>query len=275
MSKLANKSEPLYGKKFRRNDGVCQTFVNLASWGLGADARRTSTELPDPFRVEVGTHPEDVPDEFDEEKWLFNILVIDIRGTKDKKGCTECICDLYNVKIEDLRNATSVGRKSLFDYKGGIFRCEKGSHCKLQKGYNKKQKRRVALKYTISWVDWNQHQVPLKFYILDVTDQVTYNGSEPIHNSLDGTILCAIKPIYGTRKEAGNEEGYAVGMSGCSPKPGYVKSKDEEVLVAEFVHQNKFSTGFMGHCYVYLAEDLPEYFQRYLAILMLSKIRVA
>ncbi|MED6157393.1 hypothetical protein PIB30_022802 [Stylosanthes scabra] len=182
MSKHANKSEPLHGKKFKRNDGVCQTFVNLASWGLEATARRTSTELPDPFRVEVGTHPEDVPDEFDKEKWLFNIFVIDTRGAKDKKGCTQCRCDLYNVRSEDLRNATSVDGKPLHDYKGGIFCCEKGSQCKLQKGYNKKQKRKVALKYTISWVDWDQHQVPLKFYILDVTDQVTYNGTEPIHN---------------------------------------------------------------------------------------------
>ncbi|MED6174450.1 hypothetical protein PIB30_069073, partial [Stylosanthes scabra] len=81
----------------------------------------------------------------------------------------------------------------------------------------------------------------------------------------DGTILCAIKPIYGTGKEAGNEEGYAVGMSGCYPKPGSVKIKDEEVLVAEFVHQNKFSTRLMGHFYVYLAKDLPEYVSKILS----------
>ncbi|KAL1329321.1 hypothetical protein AAHE18_12G032500 [Arachis hypogaea] len=308
MSQHANENQPNYGKYFKRNDGACQTFVNSISWGLGVDARRTSTELPDPFRVEVGTHPEDVPKEYDEEKWLINILVIDTRGAEDKKGCSQCRCDLLNVKSEDLRNTTGVdGTPLSSDYKGGIFCCEKKSQCKLQQGYNEKQKRKVAIKYTISWVEWDQQQVPLKFYILDVTDQVTYNGSEPIHHCAveysinpektdeghyhikktnipmkkggsliyitahvhsgivnatlygeDGRRLCEIKPIYGTGKEAGNEEGYAVGASGCYPKPDSMKIKDGENLTAEFIHENKYTTGLMGHFYVYLAEDLPK-----------------
>ncbi|XLS73944.1 hypothetical protein HN51_030809, partial [Arachis hypogaea] len=311
MSQYANKSQPAYGKYFRRNDGVCQGYVNSISWGLGGDARKTSVELPDPFRVEVGTHPENVPKEYDEEKWFINVLAIDTRGTEDKKGCSQCRCDLYNVKSKDLENTTSVDGKSLFssDYKGGIFCCEKKSQCKLQKGYKKEQKRNVTLKYTISWVEWDQHQVPLKFYILDVTDQVTYNGSKPIHNCAveysitpkktneeqyyikktnvpmekggnviyttahihsgivnatlygeDGRILCEIKAISGTGKEAGNEEGYAVGASGCYPKPSSMKIKDGEILTIEFVHENKYTTGLMGHFYVYLAEELLKSF---------------
>nr|XP_025627761.1 uncharacterized protein LOC112720885 [Arachis hypogaea] len=296
MSQHANKSQPNYGKYFKRNDGACQTFVNSISWGLGVDARRTSTELPDPFRVEVGTHPEDVPKEYDEEKWLINILVIDTRGVEDKKGCSQCRCDLLDVKSKDLTNTTGVDGTPLpSDYKGGIFCCEKKSQCKLQQGYNEKQKRKVAIKYTISWVEWDQQQVPLKFYILDVTDQVTYNGSEPIHHCAveysinpektdeghyhikktnipmtkggsliyitahvhsgivnatlygeDGRRLCEIKPIYGTGKEAGNEEGYAVGASGCYPKPGSMKIKDGENLTVEFIHENKYTTGLWG-----------------------------
>ncbi|MED6195468.1 hypothetical protein PIB30_038072 [Stylosanthes scabra] len=42
-------------------------------------------ELPDPFRVEVGMHPEDVPKEYDEKKWLFDILAIDTVVHKTKK----------------------------------------------------------------------------------------------------------------------------------------------------------------------------------------------
>ncbi|XP_072061871.1 uncharacterized protein [Arachis hypogaea] len=185
MSRQANQSQPIYGKYFRRNDGVCQGSVNSYSWGLGVDARKTSLELPDPFRIEVGTHPENVPKEYNEEKWLFNIMVIDTRGTEDKKGCTECRCDHYNVKSEDFVSKTGIdGKPMSSDYKGGIFCCEKTSQCKLQQGYNNRQQRKASLKYTVTWVDWDQYQVPIKFYILDVTDQVTYNGSEPIHNCM-------------------------------------------------------------------------------------------
>ncbi|XLS46340.1 hypothetical protein HN51_003205, partial [Arachis hypogaea] len=185
MSRQANQSQPIYGKYFRRNDGVCQGSVNSYSWGLGVDARKTSLELPDPFRIEVGTHPENVPKEYNEEKWLFDIMVIDTRGTEDKNGCTECRCDHYNVKSEDFVSKTGIDGKPMSgDYKGGIFCCEKTSQCKLQKGYNNKQPRKASLKYTVTWVDWDQYQVPIKFYILDVTDQVTYNGSEPIHNCM-------------------------------------------------------------------------------------------
>ncbi|MED6225155.1 hypothetical protein PIB30_090948 [Stylosanthes scabra] len=54
-------------------------------------------------------------------------------------------------------------------------------------------------------------------------------------------------------------------MSGCYPKLGSVKIKDEEVLVAEFVHQNKFNTGLMGHFYVYLAERVTRIFSKILS----------
>ncbi|XLU42840.1 hypothetical protein S245_037654, partial [Arachis hypogaea] len=307
MSRQANQSQPIYGKYFRRNDGVCQGSVNSYSWGLGVDARKTSLELPDPFRIEVGTHPENVPKEYNEEKWLFDIMVIDTRGTEDKKGCTECRCDHYNVKSEDFVSKTGIDGKPMSgDYKGGIFCCEKTSQCKLQKGYNNKQQRKAFLKYTITWVDWDQYQVPIKFYILDVTDQVTYNGSEPIHNCMveysitpqntdighyhikktkipmkkggnliystvhvhpgivnatlygeNGKVLCAVQPTYGTGEEPGNEKGYVVGMSGCYPKPGSIKIQDGEILTVEFIHENKYNTGLMGHFYVYLAEELP------------------
>ncbi|XP_052118693.1 uncharacterized protein LOC107470862 [Arachis duranensis] len=307
MSRQANQSQPIYGKYFRRNDGVCQGSVNSYSWGLGVDARKTSLELPDPFRIEVGTHPENVPKEYNEEKWLFDIMVIDTRGTEDKNGCIECRCDHYNVKSEDFVSKTGIDGKPMSgDYKGGIFCCEKTSQCKLQKGYNNKQQRKASLKYTVTWVDWDQYQVPIKFYILDVTDQVTYNGSESIHNCMveyfitpqntdighyhikktkipmkkggnliystvhvhpgivnatlygeNGKVLCAVQPTYGTGEEPGNEKGYVVGMSGCYPKPGSIKIQDGEILTVEFIHENKYNTGLMGHFYVYLAEELP------------------
>ena len=73
----------------------------------------------------------------------------------------------------------------------------------------------------------------------------------------NGKVLCAVQPTYGTGEEPGNEKGYVVGMSGCYPKPGSIKIQDDEILTAEFIHENKYNTGLMGHFYMYLAEELP------------------
>ncbi|KAL2321814.1 hypothetical protein Fmac_026193 [Flemingia macrophylla] len=156
---------------------------------------------------------------------------------------------------------------------GGLFCCQDNLQCKLRKDFDA-PKRKLSLRYKIRWVDWDEHQVPLKFYILDATDKVRSNGSTSIHycqaeytiprigdsDSLhvkkeniliekggyliygtshmhigvvnttlygqDGRVLCTSTPKYGTRKEAGNEKGYVVRMSGCYLKPGSINIKD-------------------------------------------------
>ncbi|XLS80620.1 hypothetical protein HN51_046453 [Arachis hypogaea] len=154
-------------------------------------------------------------------------------------------CDLYNIKSKDLRNTKSIDRNPLSsDYKGGIFYCEKKSQCKLQKEYNKKQKRKIEDSINSENTD-KGHYLIKKINI-------------PIKK--DGRILCEIKPIFGTEKEAGNEEGYAVGVSSCFPKSSSMKIKDGENLTVEFIHENKYTTGFMGHFYIYLAEHLLQSF---------------
>lgn len=69
--------------------------------------------------------------------------------------------------------------------------------------------------------------------------------------------MCTSTPIYGTGKEAGNEEGYVVGMSVCYPKLGSIKIKDGETVTMESRYKNEFLTGAMGHMYFYLADRLP------------------
>ncbi|WVZ17023.1 hypothetical protein V8G54_010005, partial [Vigna mungo] len=128
--------------------------------------------------------------------------------------------------------------------------------CKLRNGF-RGPTRKFSLRYKIRWVDWDEHQVPLKFYILDSTDRVRSNGSTPIHDCQDGRVLCTSNPKYGTGKEAGNEKGYLVGMSVCYPKPGSIKIADGEILTLESIYENKFCTGAMGHFYIYLAEQIP------------------
>jgi len=66
-------------------------------------------------------------------------------------------------------------------YKGGMFCCQDNLQCKLRNGFHGTT-RKLSLRYKIRWVDWDERQVPLKFYILDSTDRVISNGSTTIHD---------------------------------------------------------------------------------------------
>lgn len=74
----------------------------------------------------------------------------------------------------------------------------------------------------------------------------------------DGNVICASIPIYGNGNEAGNEDGYIVGMSTCYPEPGSVKITAGENLTLEsnYNSTNKH-TGVMGLFYIYIAEQAP------------------
>ncbi|XP_073220915.1 uncharacterized protein, partial [Cicer arietinum] len=239
---------------FKRNDGTCNGGILPQYWGLGSESRGTPSKLPEPFAVEVG-NPKDIPEGW-EEKWLFNIMIIDTRGTENRKSCSECRCDQFNLPHNFFNVTIGINGKPLSpDYKGGIFCCQDKFQCKLRKGFEA-PRRKLALRYKVTWVDWDQQQIPVRFYILDSTDRVTTNGSQIIHDCQDGRELCTSTPTYGTGKEAGNEEGYAVGMSVCYPKPGSIKINDGEIVTIESRYKNEFLTGAMGHMYIYLADRL-------------------
>jgi len=144
-----------------RNSGICQGNVVPQYFGLGSETRGTATDIPDPFGIEIG-NPEEIPQGF-EEKWLVNVHAIDTRGAEDKLGCTECKCDLYNVTVDEY------GRSIRSDYKGGLLCCYDYTQCKLKEGFEG-PKRSLYLRYTVKWVDWDDFIVPVKIYIIDVTD---------------------------------------------------------------------------------------------------------
>ncbi|XP_045825975.1 uncharacterized protein LOC123918078 [Trifolium pratense] len=144
-----------------RNSGLCQGNTLPQYFGLGSETRGTATDIPDPFGIEIG-NPAEIPEGF-EEKWLVNVHAIDTRGVEDKLGCTECKCDLYNVTVD------SHGRSIRPDYKGGLVCCYDHTQCKLKDGFVG-SKRSLYLKYTVEWVDWDDFIVPVKIYIIDVTD---------------------------------------------------------------------------------------------------------
>ncbi|KAJ1403141.1 Stress up-regulated Nod 19 [Sesbania bispinosa] len=172
--------DPFEGFIFKRNEGMCNSYILPHYWGLGTESRGTTSKIPDPFAVEHG-NPAYIPPGY-QEKWLLNIMGIDTRGAKDKKGCTECRCDRFNLP-KDFYNVTMGidGKPLSTNYKGGIFCCHDGLQCKLKKGA-KAPSRKLSLRYKITWVEWDEHQIPLKFYILDSTDRVRKNGTSTIHD---------------------------------------------------------------------------------------------
>ncbi|PIN01439.1 hypothetical protein CDL12_26049 [Handroanthus impetiginosus] len=143
-----------------KNSGVCDSGLSQY-FGLGSETRRTATDVPDPYGIEVG-NPVDIPAGY-EEGWVLNVHAIDTRGAEDKLGCTECRCHLYNVTIDEY------GRVLPPDYNGGLKCCYDEMRCKVKEGFEG-VKRSLYLRYTVKYVDWDSSIVPVKIYILDVTD---------------------------------------------------------------------------------------------------------
>ncbi|WVZ17047.1 hypothetical protein V8G54_010029 [Vigna mungo] len=188
MSHYIKQTHDLHnGIKYERNDGAYQGFLLLHYWGLGGESRGTSSNPPNPFVVEVG-NPTKIKHGF-KEKWLFSIMVIDTRGTHDRKE--------YTIPKNHENDSLHVKKANIPMTKGGYL----------------------------------------------------------IHDT-DGRVLCTPNPTYGIGKEAGNENGYLVGMSVCYPKPGSIKIKDGEILTIESIYENKFRTEATRHFYIYLAEQI-------------------
>jgi hypothetical protein len=157
-----------------RNIGICQEISLAQYFGLGSETRGTATDIPDPFGIEIG-NPEEIPEGF-EEKWLVNIHAIDTRGAEDKVGCIECKCDLYNVTVDEY------GKAMRPEYKGGLLCCYDYTQCKLKDGFEG-PKRNLYLRYTVKWVDWDDFVVPVKIYIIDVTDSLKLSDDSKGMNS--------------------------------------------------------------------------------------------
>ncbi|AES76963.1 stress up-regulated Nod 19 protein [Medicago truncatula] len=164
---------------YKRNDGTCNNGILPHQWSSGSETRGTSTKLPYPYAVEIGNHA-DITEGW-EEQWLLGVLVIDTRGAENKKICVQCRCDQFNLP-ENFYDVT-IGFHGKFtpEYKAGVLCCQDKFQCKMRKGFQA-PRRNLAIRYNITWVNWDQYQIPVRFYVPDVTDPVRTNGSETIHD---------------------------------------------------------------------------------------------
>ncbi|XP_057754191.1 uncharacterized protein LOC130973597 [Arachis stenosperma] len=164
--KNATKTNP--GIEIVQNSGLCQYNTLPYYFGVGSETRGVDTHIPDPYGIEAGNPPKGY-----DEKWVINVHAIDTRGVQDKIGCIECRCDLFNITKD------SDGKPLSPSYHGGLTCCPDESQCLLKKGF-KPQNRTLYLKYTVKWVTWEHYILPLRVYVLDVTDVVKNNT----HNCL-------------------------------------------------------------------------------------------
>ncbi|KAJ7957154.1 Stress up-regulated Nod 19 protein [Quillaja saponaria] len=175
----------------------------------------TVTHIPDPYGIEIGNSAE-IPAGY-EEKWWNNVHAIDNRGVEDKLGCTECRCkcNLYNVTKDEY------GQPLKPEYIGDFHCCHDGTQCRIREGFEG-PRRSLYLRYTVKWVDRDRIVVPLKIYILDVTDNMKKSsgssGKNPEH---DCQIEYQVKPCSAAGR---NDSGYThVKRTSISiPYGGYV-----------------------------------------------------
>ncbi|KAF3614991.1 putative beta-1,4-xylosyltransferase IRX10L-like [Capsicum annuum] len=144
----------------KRNSGICDGGLSQY-FGLGSETRKTITYVPDPYGIEVGNLVE-VPPGY-EERWMLNVHSIDTRGAEDRLGCTECRCDLHNVSKDEYDRVIEP------DYIGGLRCCYDETRCRVKDGFQG-SRRSLYLKYTVKYIDWDASILPVKIYILDVTD---------------------------------------------------------------------------------------------------------
>ncbi|KAK8657843.1 hypothetical protein V6N13_036062 [Hibiscus sabdariffa] len=128
-----NRSDYISG----RNSGICQDGSIEQFFGRGSETRKTATHIPDPYGIEIG-NPAEIPSGF-EEQWMLNVHAIIYKGP--------------------LRP----------DYKGGLLCCYDRTQCKVKQGFEG-LRRTLYLRYTVKWVDMDSSVLPVKVYILDITD---------------------------------------------------------------------------------------------------------
>ncbi|KAL3529035.1 hypothetical protein ACH5RR_008357 [Cinchona calisaya] len=164
------------------NDGVCHQGL-WQIFGLGSETRKTSTKVPDPYGIEFGSAAK-IPVGY-EERWLLNMHAIDTRGAEDRLGCTECRCDLYNVTVDEY------GKNLDPNYNGGFKCCYDETRCRVKEGF-RGVKRGLYLKYTVTYIEWHNSILPVRVYIVDVTDR--WKRSDGISSGHDCLIEYDVEP---------------------------------------------------------------------------------
>ncbi|KAJ9676465.1 hypothetical protein PVL29_021816 [Vitis rotundifolia] len=211
--------------------------MTLLYFGLGSEAWRTATLMPDSYGIEVG-NPDEIPDGYEEKWW----------------GCIECRCDVYNV-TKDVH-----GRPLSLNYEGGLRCCYDKTQCRVKEGFEG-ARRSLHLRYTLK-------------FIFDITDNWKKPNASTDHSAkhtcLDGcidikrtslTMPTGGHVIYGVSHQHAGGIGSA--LYGEEFLPVILNQAVSRYLTERMILESNYSstqkhTGVMGLFYILVAEPSPK-----------------
>ncbi|KAL2319942.1 hypothetical protein Fmac_028911 [Flemingia macrophylla] len=277
------------GNSVPLNQGTCQGYMLPHYWGLGAESRGTSSNLPDPFAVELdrvrsngstmihdcqaeytiprihdsdSLHVQKANIPMEKGGYLIygtahmhtGVVNATLYGQDGRILCTST--PKYGMgKEAGNEKGYVVGMSGCYP-KPGSMKIKDGAE---SRGTSSNLPYPFAVELGRIYYSKNSQQccrqkanIPMEKggYLIYGTAHMHTGVVNSTLYGQHGRILCTSTPKYGTGKEAGNEKGYVVGMSDCYPKPGSMKIKDGEILTLESRYENKFRTGAMGHFYI-------------------------
>jgi len=285
------------GFRMVTNSGVCGATLGQY-FGVGAETRRTATWLPDPYGVEAGggpppegygeerwalnVHAIDTRGAADRAGCtecrcdLYNVTV----DEEGYAGGTLCCSDQARCRVEE--GFVDGEPRVLFlrytvmwvDWSDAavvpvrIYILDVADDALLQG----KSKPDCKVEYMVEECS-SESRARNECVDVKVATEVMPRGGDVVYavghqhaggigtslHGQDGRLLCWSTPTYGTGHEAGNEEGYVVGMSACYPEPGTVRVRDGEALtmVSNYTGERQ-RTGVMGHFYLLVADEREE-----------------
>lgn len=155
-------------------NGPCWDSNLHLYFGIGNEVRtktpqgRFPYEFPDPYGVEFDGPAMRKKGEF----MVLNTHLIDIRGVRDKRACSECKC-------------SEMGSRGFLNVtEGGLTCCHStfydGGKCPQAKPDSPISNATYYIRYTIRWNDYNpETQLPLEVITFDATDNNTKWGDLP------------------------------------------------------------------------------------------------
>lgn len=240
--------------------GVITRPVVKQAWAKGGETRHLNSTMPSPYGIVSGG-------DGIKTQWKLNVHGIDTRGALHPMACTECRCDLF----------TGGNRTNVPDhYPGGLFCCVDESRCQLRddvNGDDASLERTYHLKYTWTFVDYDECVIPLTQMTMDVTvspektrGTVEYNVEghckpEDLHkpecvdvkevvveSRLGGDMVYAVSHLHAYSLDSSlyGEDGRLI----CHSSPIYGHGKaagDEKGYVVGITHCNpSFGSGNLG-----------------------------
>lgn len=277
------------------NSGVCNKGLTQF-FGLGSETRKTSTHIPDPYGIEVGNPLEVPSGYEEKWLFNVHAIdtrgAVDAMGCTecrcDLYNVTE---DEYG---RALKPNYMGGLYCCYDgtqckVKNGLESVKRNLYLKYTVTWVDWSDSIIPVKIYIfdvtdTWQQTGTHDCLIEFNVEksttgvatnDYTSTRTARSNFPVSGDViygvahlhsgglgsalygeDGRVICSSRAIYGKGKEAGDEEGYIVGMTTCYPTPGSIKIGKGEVLTLESNYSSQKShIGVMGLFYILVAES--------------------